>query len=118
MVQGLISMEVNEFCINELADKVTKLMNVGILLKDESVEENDDKDESRDEEPQNEATIQTPDEVEEMICELKMLVVQLAQSLDEFGLIAADVVDAGNRLCTTVRKIEKKQRTMANKSSR
>ncbi len=47
-----------------------------------------------------------------------MLVVQLAQSLDEFGLIAADVVDAGNRLCTTVHKIEKKQRTMANKSSR
>ncbi len=59
-----------EFCINELADKVTKLMNVGILLKDESVEENNDKDKSRDEEPQNEATIQTPDEVEEMICEL------------------------------------------------
>lgn len=113
MVEGWISMEDNEACINELADEVNELMHVDVLLKID--EEEDDENESA---VEDERIMPTSDEVVNIFSQLKSISVQVGQFMEEFGKTAEDINDAGNRLRATYRKLENKRRVRANKSSR
>ena len=114
MVQGWISMEENEACINELADEVQKLMEVDVLLKDAD-EGSDDEDESA---VEVERVIPTHDEVADICSQLKSISVQVSQFTQDYGKTAEDINDACNRLRETHRKMENKKRARANKTSR
>jgi len=114
MVEGWISMEDNEACINELADEVNELMHVDVLLKIDE-EEEDDENESAGE---DERIIPTSDEVANIFSQLKSISVQVGQFTEEFGKTADDINDACNRLHATYQKLENKRRARANKSSR
>lgn len=115
MVEGWISMEENEACINELADEVHKLMDVNVLLKKDADEGSDDENESA---VEVKRVIPTHDEVADVCSQLKSIAVQVSQFTQEYGKTAEDINDACNRLRETHRRMENKRRTRANKTPR
>jgi len=115
MVEGWISMEENEACINELADEVHKLMDVNVLLKKDADEGSDGENESA---VEVKRVIPTHDEVADVCSQLKSISVQVSQFTQDYGKTAEDINDACNRLRETHQRMENKRRARANKTPR
>ncbi len=74
MLQGWISMEDNEACVNKLEREVNQLMHVDVLLKEMDTE---DDHHNSDDEISEDVFIPTADTVEELVCQLKLISVQV-----------------------------------------
>jgi hypothetical protein len=106
MLQGWISMEDNKACVNELAKEVNELMHVDVLLKEMDTEDDHNK---SDNETSEEVFIPTPDVVEELVCQLKLISVQVGRFTAEFGKMAEEINEAGNCIRAAYRRIENKR---------
>jgi hypothetical protein len=67
-------MEDNKACVNELAKEVNKLMHVDVLLKEMDTEDDHNK---SDDKTSEEVFIPTANVVEELVCQLKLISVQV-----------------------------------------
>jgi hypothetical protein len=95
MLQGWISMEDNKACVNELAKEVNELMHVDVLLKEMDMEDDHNK---SDDQTSEEVIIPTANVVEELVCQQKLISVQVGRFTAEFGKMAEEINEAGNRI--------------------
>ena len=108
MLQGWISMEDNKACVNEFAKEVNELMHVDVLLKKMDTEDDHNK---SDDETSEEVFIPTANVVEELVCQLKLISVQVGRFTAEFGKMAEAINKAGNRIRAAYQRIENKRQS-------
>ncbi len=88
-------MEDNKACVNELAKEVNELMHVDVLLKEMDMEDDHNK---SDDQTSEEVIIPTANVVEELVCQQKLISVQVGRFTAEFGKMAEEINEAGNRI--------------------
>jgi hypothetical protein len=82
-------------------------MDIDVLLRE--MEPNDDHTDS-DCENSEEVYIPTANAVEEFVCQLKSISVQVGQLTSEFGTVAEEINEAGNHIRAAYRRMENMRR--------